>query len=160
MSQKHDIRVRCMGRPDLDVVVQLENATQVVPWSETNFFDAFEAKRLQCIVAEYHGAVAGYAVYAKNETRIDIVKLNAANTEAMNDVIHALVGFLKSRLTIPRRTGMIVRIAESELQLLGGLSREGFTATGSTLVADAGEEVFVMEYDARSKGGAVPTHSR
>ena len=72
------ILYRPMRKPDLDIVLAIENSIYEYPWSEDNFLDSLHAGH-QCWILELRSEIAGYGVMALGASEAHLLNLSIAH---------------------------------------------------------------------------------
>jgi ribosomal-protein-alanine N-acetyltransferase len=107
--------IRWMIREDLDEVMEIENESFSLPWSEKQFLD--QLKKRECIgmVAEINDRVVGVIVYELNRDHIFIKRIAVSSDYLRMGIGRALVSQVVGKMNPCSRKKILINVPESSL---------------------------------------------
>jgi ribosomal-protein-alanine N-acetyltransferase len=125
-----DVSVRLMRRSDVLRVLDIENESFEVPWSEKDFLICLKDRKCLGLVALYEDLVVGFVVYELERERFRILNLAVVRDFRRCDVGRRLVDKLIEKLRVQRRSEIELYVRERNLGAQLFFRDLGFEATG------------------------------
>lgn len=108
------IHVRWYIRRDLEEMIDIEYQCFPKPWSENDFFQTLQNRKVSAFVAEYREKIIGYLVFELRKKYINIFNLAVHPDYQRQGVATELVKNLKTRL-LNERTKLKAEVADYNL---------------------------------------------
>ena len=143
------VHIRWMIQRDLAEVLAIEAEAFEFPWRETDFIHCLRQRNCIGLVDERAEQVAGFMVYELFKTRIHVLNFAVAERWRRRGVGTAMALKLIGKLSLARRSRIVLEVRESNLAALLFWRSLGFRATNILRcyyedVPD--EDAYVMEY--------------
>ena len=112
--------IRPLRPADLPVVDELEQRLFGDPWPQSFFLDALAAPEAVCLVAERHGAIAGYLIATLDAPQAELQNLATAPDQQRGGIARALLDELIAicRVRGVRDLNLEVRVSNAPAQAL------------------------------------------
>jgi len=124
------MHTRWMIRRDMVEVLQIENLSFKMPWSEEDFVKVLRQRRSVGRVVEIDEKVAGYMIYNLNKNHFEILNFAVHPDYRRQGVAEKMINHLKDKLTIERRRSIFLKVADFNLDMQLFLRSQGMRAVG------------------------------
>jgi ribosomal-protein-alanine N-acetyltransferase len=142
------VHIRWMIRRDMQEVLQTEQESFQVPWTEDDFLHCLRQRNCIGMVAECGDQVVGHVIYELHRNRLHILNLAIHPQHRRHHVGAQIMNKLIGKLSSHRRARITLEIRESNLVAQLFLKALGFVATKvvKNYYEDTGEDAYFMEY--------------
>lgn len=149
--------VRWMIRKDIQQVLEIEQLCFSDPWSEEEFIHCLRQRNcIGMVLDEPYGSgemIAGFMVYELNKSNIEITDFAVIPSRQRNGAGTALLDKLVSKLSKDRRSKLVLKIRESNLDGQLFFRAMGFKCTGTKRQHFTNrEDAYLMELRIDSDG--------
>lgn len=72
-KQLTEVQIRWMIRRDMPQVLEIENASFPIPWTEEEFIDCLSQRNCIGMVAERHERIAGFMIYELQKSKLHVL---------------------------------------------------------------------------------------
>jgi ribosomal-protein-alanine N-acetyltransferase len=137
-----------MIRRDMPEVLAIEAEGFEFPWSEEDFARCLRQRNCIGMVAELDDRVAGFMVYELHKTRIHVLNFAVAEDFRRRGVGSQMIAKLIAKLSVQRRSRIILEVRETNLGAQLFFRENGFRAISvlHSRYADTPEDTYVMQY--------------
>lgn len=148
MMESTMFKVRWMIRRDMKEVLEIENLSFEMPWTEEEFIRCLRRRTCIGMVAEVEERVVGYMVYDLHKTSLELLTIAVDPDFRRSGIGAGMLDKLKAKLSLNRRTRIACEVSEENIDAHLWLRSCGFRATGvvrnayETCDADAYKFVF------------------
>jgi ribosomal-protein-alanine N-acetyltransferase len=150
VNQKQEVRVhiRWMIRRDMPEVLDIEQNSFEFPWLEDDFIRCLRQRNCIGMVAEYDDRVVGFMIYELHKTRIHIINFAVAEDFRRAGVGSQMIAKLTAKLSMQRRSRIILEVRETNLAAQLFFRENGFRAVSvlRSYYADTPEDAYLMQY--------------
>ena len=152
MSTHHQaqlaIHIRWMIRRDMRDVIGIESSSFEFPWSEEDFVQCLRQRNCIGMVAEHDESVVGFMIYELHKTRLHVINFAVHPSFRRRDVGAQMLGKLIGKLSVQRRSKIVLEVRETNLDAQLFFRNNGFRATSvlREYYDDTPEDAYVMEY--------------
>ena len=122
------VHIRWMIRRDMPEVLAIEGACFDFPWLEEDFIRCLRQRNCLGMVAEHDERVVGFMVYELNKTRIHVLNFAVAANDRRCGVGAQMVAKLIGKLSVQRRSLLVVEVKETNLAAQLFFRAQGFRA--------------------------------
>lgn len=142
------VYIRWMVRRDMIEVLQIENESFEFPWSEDDFICCLRQRNCIGMVAEYHERIAGFMIYELNKDFLHVLTLAVANDFRRQCVGTKMIEKLISKLSLQRRSRIVLQVRERNLPAQVFFRQLGFRAISilRDFYIDTPEDAYLMQY--------------
>jgi ribosomal-protein-alanine N-acetyltransferase len=149
------VHIRWMIRRDMQEVLQTEQESFTVPWTEDDFLHCLRQRNCIGMVAELGDHVIGHVIYELHRNRLHLLNLAVHPAYRRQHVGTQVMAKLIGKLSSHRRARITLEVRESNLVSQLFLKSLHFVATKvvKNYYDDTGEDAYFMEY--RLPGEAV-----
>jgi [ribosomal protein S18]-alanine N-acetyltransferase len=150
------INIRWLIRRDMPKVVDIEQQSFEVPWTEEQFILCMRQRNCIGMVAERSSSrkthngyeVAGYMIYELHKNRIHLLNFAVVPEHRRSGVGAEMVSKLKSKLSPDRRNRMALEIRETNIAAQLFFRAQGFRAISvlRNFYDDTPEDAYLMQY--------------
>jgi len=142
------IHIRWMIRRDMAEVLQTEQESFTVPWTEEDFLHCLRQRNCIGMVAELGDRVIGHVIYELHRNRLHILNLAIHPAQRRQDVGTQVMTKLIGKLSSHRRARITLEVRETNLIAQLFLKSLRFVATKvvKTYYEDTNEDAYFMEY--------------
>ena len=158
-DQKQEIRVhiRWMIRRDMAEVLQIERESFEFPWIDEDFIRCLRQRNCIGMVAEYEGRVVGFMIYELHRTRIHVLNFAVSALYQHLGVGSQMVAKLIAKLSVQRRSRIVLEIRETNVGAQLFFRENGFRAVSilRKYYDDTPEDAYLMQYRYRIEKPAV-----
>lgn len=142
------VHIRWMIRRDMHEVLQTEQESFQVPWTEDDFLHCLRQRNCIGMVAESGDQVVGHVIYELHRNRLHILNLAIHPHHRRHHVGAQIMSKLIGKLSSHRRARITLELRESNLVAQLFLKALGFVATKvvKNYYEDTGEDAYFMEY--------------
>jgi [ribosomal protein S18]-alanine N-acetyltransferase len=159
IDQKEEVRVhiRWMIRRDMPEVLDIEGESFEFPWSEDDFIRSLRQRNCIGMVAEFEDRVVGSMIYELHKSRIHVLNFAVAPEFRRCGVGSQMLAKLTAKLSLQRRSRIILEVRETNLAAQLFFRENGFRAVSVLhgYYADTPEDAYIMQYRYRSERQAV-----
>jgi len=122
--------IRWLIRSDLPEVIEIENRSFPIPWTEDEFIKCISQRNCIACVAEskQSGVIFGYMVYELQKHTINLANVAVAPEVRRSGVGFAMVQRLIDKLTQQRRQAIAAEVSENNLDAQLFFAASGFKA--------------------------------
>ena len=156
MTVLSELQIRWLIRRDMDEVVQIEQQSFPLPWTEEEFIQTLKQRSHIGMVAEYGSTIVGFVLYELHMSRIDILNLAVHPEFRRQYVGHRMIKRLIDKLSQQRRTHLRLHICETNLAGQLFFRAQGFKALKvkrNFWKEECGaEDAYLMEYSLPPEG--------
>jgi ribosomal-protein-alanine N-acetyltransferase len=149
-NQKLDLRVhiRWMIRRDMPEVLDIESQCFEFPWIEEDFIKCLRQRNCIGMVAEHQERVVGFMIYELHKTRIRVLNFAVAKDCQRQGVGSQMVAKLVAKLSVGRRSRIVLEVRETNLSAQLFFRSNGFRAVSvlRKFYADTPEDAYLMQY--------------
>lgn len=156
MKTKCAVDIRWMIRRDTTDILRIEAECYRNPWTEADFLHCLRQRNCIGMVAESRQGVLGFMVYELHPRHLLLLNLAVDPAHHRDGVGEAMIGRLKSKLSLQRRYQIRAVIRETNLIGQQFLRATGFRAENVIREAyeDTAEDAYEMAYTDPSYAGA------
>ncbi|HMP16933.1 MAG TPA: ribosomal protein S18-alanine N-acetyltransferase [Gemmatales bacterium] len=142
------IHIRWMIRRDMQEVLQTEQESYHVPWTEDDFLHCLRQRNCIGMGAELGDKVVGHVIYELHRNRLHILNLAIHPKFRRHHVGAQLISKLIGKLSSHRRAKITLELRESNLVAQLFLKSLGFVAIKvvKNYYDDTHEDAYFMEY--------------
>ena len=152
-QKQHDVRVhiRWMIRRDMSEVLAIENSSFEFAWSEEDFIRCLRQRNCIGMVAEQEGAVVGFMIYELHRSRLHILNFSVHPAHLRMGIGKQMVDKLSGKLSLQRRTKIMLEVRETNLAAQLFFRNAGFRAVSvlRDYYEDTTEDAYMMVYNYR-----------
>lgn len=143
-----NVHIRWMIRRDMNEVLQTEQESFHVPWTEDDFLHCLRQRNCIGMVAESGDQVVGHVIYELHRNRLHILNLAIHPHHRRHHVGAQIMSKLIGKLSSHRRAKITLELRESNLVAQLFLKSLGFVATKVVkhYYEDTNEDAYFMEY--------------
>lgn len=123
-----ELIIRWMIRADMSQVLAIEREAFDYPWDEKTFVLTIIQRNVIGLVAEADSRIVGYAVYALQPRRIDLLNLAVRNTHRRLGIGTAMIDKLKGKLSLKRRVSITADVIDTNDRGHAFFHSQGFKA--------------------------------
>jgi [ribosomal protein S18]-alanine N-acetyltransferase len=149
-DQKQEVRVhiRWMIRRDMGDVLEIERESFEFPWDDEDFIRCLRQRNCIGMVAEHEGQVAGFMIYELHKTRIHVLNFAVARAYQRRGVGSQMVAKLIAKLSVQRRSRVVLEVRETNLAAQLFFRENGFRAVSVLhgYYADTPEDAYLMQH--------------
>lgn len=121
---------RWMIRRDVEEIIVIEREQFTVPWQEDDFVNTLRQRNtIGKVVEASDESIAGYIIYELHKSHLEIVNLAVSRQHKAQGVASLMIGKLMAKLHRDRRTRIIVKVSDRNLEAQLFFKRRGFKAT-------------------------------
>jgi ribosomal-protein-alanine N-acetyltransferase len=154
-EQKQEIRVqiRWMIRRDMSEVLQIERQSFEFPWVDDDFIRCLRQRNCIGMVAEHEGRVVGFMIYELHRTRIHVINFAVGGLYQRLGVGSQMIAKLIAKLTVQRRSRIVLEVRETNLDAQLFFRENGFRAVSvlHKFYDDTPEDAYLMQYRYRTE---------
>ena len=147
-KQEIRVHIRWMIRRDMAEVLQIECGNFEFPWIDEDFLRCLRQRNCIGMVAEHEGRVVGFMIYELHRTRIHVLNFAVDTTFQRCGVGSQLVAKLIAKLSVQRRSRILLEIRETNLGAQLFFRENGFRAITvlHSFYDDTPEDAYLMQY--------------
>ena len=149
-DQKQEVRVhiRWMIRRDMPEVLAIEAYSFEFPWLEDDFIRSLRQRNCIGMVAEYEDRVVGSMIYELHKSRIHVLNFAVAPEHRRSGVGSQMLAKLTAKLSLQRRSRIILEVRETNLPAQLFFRENGFRAVSVLhgYYSDTPEDAYIMQY--------------
>jgi [ribosomal protein S18]-alanine N-acetyltransferase len=151
---------RWMIRRDMAEVLAIEHASFDYPWDEDEFLRHLRQPHYIGMVAEHGERIVGYMVYELLKGQIRVPDFATHPGFRRRGIGRQMVDKLVGKLSLHRRTRLVLSVRETNLPAQLFFRRQGFRATEILRDhhPDTGESAYLMQY-ALDAGPVIPAYA-
>ena len=144
--------IRWMIRRDMEEVLAIEQQSYPNPWSEEEFIRVLRRRNSIGMVFDDEDQVRGFVIYELHATRLQVLNFAVAAAFRRRGIGGAMVRKLVNKLTVNRRSRILVEVRESNLDAQLFFRAQGFRAARvlSDLYDDSDEDAYLFQYRFRA----------
>lgn len=152
-KQSLKMYVRWMIRRDMPEVLAIEQNSFENPWYEEDFIRCLRQRNCIGMVAEHDERVVGFMIYELHKSRLHIWNFGVMSEMRRCGVGTAMVQKLIHKLSIRRRTSVMLEIRERNLQAQQFFRSQGFRAISilRSFYEDTPEDAYLFKYELREE---------
>jgi ribosomal-protein-alanine N-acetyltransferase len=154
-ERKQEIRVhiRWMIRRDMPEVLQIERESFEFPWVEDDFIRCLRQRNCIGMVAEHEGRIVGFMIYELHRTRIHVLNFAVGAIYRRLGVGGQMVSKLVGKLSVQRRSRIMLEVRETNLSAQVFFREAGFRAISilHRFYDDTPEDAYLMQYRYRAE---------
>jgi ribosomal-protein-alanine N-acetyltransferase len=124
-----EVHIRWMIRRDMVGVLEIEKQSFDYPWTEDEFIRVLRCRYHIGMVAEHEGCVVGFMVYALHKHRLELLNIAVDDRWRRASIGKQFIEKLASKLSVNRRTRIVIDVRETNLTAQLFLSSTGLLAT-------------------------------
>lgn len=148
MAEKLRVHVRWMIKRDMPEVMDIEAASFEFPWSEDDYIRCLRQRNCIGMVAEHNDKVIGVMIYELHPTRLHVLNFVVAEEYRRRSVGQQMMNRIISRLTMDRRTRVLLEVRESNVPAQFFFKSQKFRAVSvlRDFYFDTAEDAYLMQY--------------
>jgi ribosomal-protein-alanine N-acetyltransferase len=154
-EQKQEIRVhiRWMIRRDMPEVLEIERESFEFPWIDDDFIRCLRQRNCIGMVAEHEGRVVGFMIYELHRSRIHVINFAVGRIFQRLGVGSQMIAKLIAKLSIQRRSRIVLEVRETNLDAQLFFRENGFRAVSvlHNFYEDTPEDAYLMQYRYRTE---------
>ena len=129
-EQKQEVRVhiRWMIRRDMPEVLHIERESFEFPWVDDDFIRCLRQRNCIGMVAEHEDRVVGFMIYELHKTRIHVLNFAVSGLYRRRGVGSQMVAKLIAKLSVQRRSRIVLEVRETNLAAQLFFRENGFRA--------------------------------
>ena len=149
--------IRWMINRDLAQVLEIERLSSLRPMNEHDFRALLRQRNVVARVVEYGTSVAGYFVYAKQKSELEILLLAVHPGRRRQGIGTSMIQWLKDKFTMcdevfgPKVAPAYLAVNERQLPAQLFLRKQGFTATRVEQSFEWTDALYHFEYLAQRR---------
>ncbi|MGW8256858.1 MAG: ribosomal protein S18-alanine N-acetyltransferase [Thermoguttaceae bacterium] len=157
-KQAFRVHIRWMIRRDMSEVLAIEKECFEYPWSEHDFINCLRQRNCIGMVAEQEDRVAGFMIYELHKTRIHVLNFAVSKAFRRQGVGAQMLTKLMGKLSLGRRTRIVLEVRETNLSAQLFFRDNGFRAISvlRNFYADSPEDAYLMQYRYRADKTVLP----
>ncbi|MEM7478880.1 MAG: ribosomal protein S18-alanine N-acetyltransferase [Planctomycetota bacterium] len=142
------VHIRWMIRRDMPSVLAIEDASFEFPWSEEEFIRCLRQRNCIGMVAERDDKVVGFMIYELHKNRLHLLNFAVAPVCRRESVGSSMVEKLVSKLSVERRSRIMLEVRETNLDAQLFFKDLGFRAISvlRDYYEDTTEDAYLMQY--------------
>ena len=142
------MNIRWMLRSDLPRVLEIESQLFEFPWFEEDIVELLRQRNCIAMVAERGDRILGYVFYTLCDGYLDLLNLAVCPDFRRQGVATQIVNKLTLKLSLQRRTSLVVTVRDSNLDAQLFFKEKGFKAIDIIKEPYEGtdDDAYVMEY--------------
>lgn len=114
-DSKIDVAIRWMIRRDMKHVLDIENHSFWLPWSEDDFIRHLRQRNCIGMIAEHHADIVGFMVYELHRSHLYLTNFAVHERYRRRGIGNAMIHKLKNKLSFQRRRIMSVHVRETNV---------------------------------------------
>ncbi|MEN6407214.1 MAG: ribosomal protein S18-alanine N-acetyltransferase [Thermoguttaceae bacterium] len=150
IEQKQEVRVqiRWMIRRDMAEVMAIEQESFEFSWLEDDFVRCLRQRNCIGMVAEHDDRVVGFMIYELHKSRIHVLNFAVAEAYRRRGVGSQMVAKLTAKLSMQRRSRIVLEVRETNLGAQLFFRENGFRAVSvlRSYYADTPEDAYMMQF--------------
>lgn len=154
-DQKQEIRVqiRWMIRRDMPEVLDIERENFEFPWIDEDFVRCLRQRNCIGMVAERDDQIIGFMIYELHKARIHVLNFCVKPGYQRRGVGSQMLAKLIGKLSVPRRSRIILEVRETNLGAQLFFRENGFRAINvlHAYYEDTPEDAYLMQYRYREE---------
>lgn len=146
-DQKQQVRVhiRWMIRRNMPEVLAIEAESFEFPWMEEDFIHCLRGRNTVGMVAEHDDRIVGFMIYRLFKRKVELLNLAVARKQRRLSIGTQMMEKLKGRLSVQRRTSIVLRVQERNLRAQFFFRGMGFRASSvEKNYWDTGDDAYLM----------------
>ena len=152
-EQKQQVRVhiRWMIKRDMPEVLQIENNCFEFPWTEEDFLRCLRQRNHIGMVSESKSRIVGFMIYELQRTKLHVVNFAVQKALRRHGIGSQMVSRLISKLQSRRKTGITLKVRETNVGAQKFFYENGFRAIEilHDFFDDITEDAYLMRYRRR-----------
>jgi [ribosomal protein S18]-alanine N-acetyltransferase len=146
------VHIRWMIRRDMAEVLDIENEGFEFPWLEDDFIRCLRQRNCIGMVAEHDDRVVGFMIYELHKTRLHVLNFAVNTAHRRRGIGQQMISKLISKLSLERRTRIMLEVRETNLPAQLFFRAAGFRAVSvlRDYYDDTPEDAYVMQYRYRA----------
>jgi ribosomal-protein-alanine N-acetyltransferase len=142
-----------MIRRDMPEVLQIERESFEFPWVDEDFIRCLRQRNCIGMVAEHEGRVVGFMIYELHRTRIHVLNFGVGQLYRRLGVGSQMIAKLIAKLSVQRRSRIVLEIRETNLDAQLFFRENGFRAVSvlHSFYEDTPEDAYLMQYRYRTE---------
>ena len=143
------IKIRWMLHTDLEKIQEIEDASFLYPWDKHEFLSIFKQRNCIGLVATLDNTIVGYIVYEIFENNYEILNFVIKKQFRRRRFGTVLLNNLLRKLDLNKRTKVILKISETNLEAQMFFKKQNFlyTATLKNYYDEVDFDAYLMEYN-------------
>jgi ribosomal-protein-alanine N-acetyltransferase len=149
------VHIRWMIRRDMAEVLDVENESFEFPWLEEDFIRCLRQRNCIGMVAEHDDRVVGFMIYELHKTRLHVLNFAVNSAYRRRGIGNQMISKLVSKLSLERRTRIMLEVRETNLPAQLFFRTAGFRAVSvlRDYYDDTTEDAYLMQYRYRATLG-------
>ncbi|MBI3465076.1 MAG: ribosomal protein S18-alanine N-acetyltransferase [Planctomycetes bacterium] len=142
------VHIRWMIRRDMPEVLDIESEGFEFPWLEEDFIRCLRQRNCIGMVAEHEDRVVGFMIYELHKTRLHVLNFAVNSAYRRRGIGQQMVAKLISKLSLERRTRIMLEVRETNLAAQLFFRSLGFRAVSvlRDYYDDTPEDAYLMQY--------------
>jgi len=142
------VYLRWMIRRDFPEVLDIESESFEFPWSEDDFIRCLRQRNCIGMVAEHDERVVGFMVYELHAHRLHVLNFGVAAACRRRGVGRQMLAKLFSKLSLQRRTKILLEVRESNVPAQLFFRAENFRAVSvlRDFYEDTTEDAYLFQF--------------
>jgi len=142
------VHIRWMIRRDMPEVLAIEEQAFEFPWQEEDFIRCLRQRNCIGMVAEAGERVVGFMIYELHKTRLHILNFAVHEQLRRRGIGAQMARKLMSKLSLDRRSRIVLEIRETNLPAQLFFRSLGFRAVSvlRNFYEDTPEDAYLMQY--------------
>ncbi len=147
-QQQLQVHIRWMIRRDMAEVLDIEGVGFEFPWSEEDFIRCLRQRNCIGMVAEHDEHVVGFMIYELHKTRLHLLNFAVDAEKRRRGVGTQMLAKLTAKLSLHRRTRILLEVRETNLAAQLFFRHQGFRAVSvlRDFYDDTTEDAYLMQY--------------
>ena len=150
------VHIRWLIRRDMPEILAIERESFEFPWSEDDFTRCLRQRNCIGMAAEYDDQIVGFMIYELYKTRLHLLNFAVAEPFRRQGVGGQMVEKLVGKLSMQRRTRIMLEVRETNLAAQLFFRSCGFRAVNvlRSYYDDSPEDAYLMQFRHRVRAEA------
>lgn len=150
------VHIRWLIRRDMPEVLAIEGESFEFPWTEDDFTRCLRQRNCIGMAAECDDEIVGFMIYELYKTRLHLLNFAVAESHRRRGVGRQMIEKLVGKLSLQRRTRVMLEVRETNLAAQLFFRSCGFRAVSvlRSFYDDSPEDAYLMQYRYRARAAA------
>lgn len=142
------VHIRWMIRRDMSRMLEIAGGCFEFPWSENDYIRCLRQRNCIGMVAESGDRVLGFMIYELHMNRIHLLNFAVDPAAARKSIGSQMIAKLVSKLSLTRRSRIMVEVRETNVAAQCFFRAMGFKAVSvlHDFYEDTDEDAYLMQY--------------